>query len=125
MKRLIGGQPLYTKNEFSFSNASVLCVGTSGKAITYQIRSVHGNIGVLKDPEVEQHFNLQPINEGAVEPSVKFTTDGFSLTVDENHAENIKAIVPTHLYLFEVKDSLGTFKVSRNEWSRFSDLLCL
>lgn len=125
MKRLIGGQPLYTKNEFSFSNASVLCVGNSGKAITYQIRSEHGNIGVLKDYEIEQHFSLQPVEKDAFEPCVSLTTNGYSLTVDAVHAENIKAIVPTELYLFEVKDSLGTFTVSRNEWSRFSELLCL
>ncbi|MBI6557391.1 hypothetical protein PVE_P0329 (plasmid) [Pseudomonas veronii 1YdBTEX2] len=80
MKWLIGGQPLYTKNEFSFSNASVLCVGNSGKRSHYQMRSEHDNIGV---------------------------------------------IVPVELYLFEAKDLVGVFKVSRNAWVRFSDLLCL
>lgn len=49
MRRLIGGQQLYTMNEFSFFNATVLCVGYSGRSITDQIRSEHGNIGVLKE----------------------------------------------------------------------------
>ena len=109
MKRLIGGQPLYTKNEFNFSNATVLFVGSCGKSISYQIRSEHGNIGVLKDYEIEEHFNLQSSDVDAFEPIVKSTLDGYSLTVDGVHAENIKCIVPTDLYLFEVNSSLGIF----------------
>ncbi|TCV51498.1 hypothetical protein [Pseudomonas sp. 460] len=125
MKRLIGGQPLYTKDEFSFSNASVLCVGNRGKSITYQIRTENGNIGVLKDDEVEYWFNLYPLNEEAVEPSVNNTPDGFSLSVAVAHAENIKKIIPADMYIFQGNDSRGTFNVSSKDWSRFSELLCL
>ncbi len=78
MKRLIGGQPLYTKDALVFSNASVICVGNCGKTITYQIRSEYGNIGILKDDEVEYWFNLQPLNEEAVEPIVNDTPDSSS-----------------------------------------------
>lgn len=126
MKRLIGGQPLYTKNEFSFSNATVLCVGNSGKSITYQIRSEHGNIGVLKDYEIEEHFNLLSTDHDlAVEPIVESTREGFSLTVNAAHAENIKNLVPSDLFYLEDNESVVTFKVSRNEWNRFSELLSL
>ena len=126
MKRLIGGQPLYTKNEFSFSNATVLCVGNSGKSITYQIRSEHGNIGVLKDYEIEEHFNLRSMDQdSAVEPIVASTREGFSLTVNAAHAENIKNLVPSDLFYLEASDSVVTLNVSRNEWNRFSELLSL
>ena len=124
MKRLIGGQPLYTKNEFSFSNATVLCVGNSGKSITYQILSEHGNIGVLKD--YEEHFNLLSTDHDLpVEPIVESTREGFSLTVSTAHAENIKNLVPSDLFYLEDNESVVTFKVSRNEWNRFSELLSL
>lgn len=126
MKRLIGGQPLYTKNEFSFSNATVLCVGNSGKSITYQIRSEHGNIGVLKDYEIEEHFNLRSTDQdSAVEPIVESTREGFSLTVNAAHAENIKNLVPSDLFYLEGNKSVVTFNVSLNEWNRFSELLSL
>ncbi len=125
MKRLIGGQPLYTKDEFAFSNASVICVGNSGKSITYQIRTEHGNIGVLKDDEVEYWFNLQPLNEEAVEPIVNDTPDGFSLSVAVAHAANIKKIIPAGMYIYQDDDSQGMFNVSSKDWNRFSELLCL
>ena len=93
MRRLIGGQQLYTMNEFSFSNATVLCVGNSGRSITDQIRSEHGNIGVLKEYEIEQLFNLQPDDKGFVVPSVHSIIDGHSLKVDVIHTESIKSII--------------------------------
>ncbi|VVP32311.1 hypothetical protein [Pseudomonas fluorescens] len=126
MKRLIGGQPLYTKDECVFSNASVICVGNSGKSITYQIRSEHGNIGVLKEYEIEQWFNLQPLNEKTIELSINATSSGFSLAVAPTHAENIRAIVSEELYSFDNADSyVGTFYVNSTNWKRFSELLCL
>ena len=126
MKSLIGGQPLYTKDEFVFSNAVVICVGNSGEALTYQIRSEHGNVGILKDHEVEHWFHLQPLNEEAFEPSVNDTHEGFSLTVTKAHAVNIKTIVPADLYIYQDSDCrVGVFNVSRKDWLRFSELLCL
>lgn len=126
MKRLIAGQPLYTKDEFVFSNASVLCVGSSGRFVTYQIKSVHGNIGVLNETEVEQSFNLESLHEEATEPFVSDTSDGFVLTVGLSHAENIKMIVPSQLYTYEENNQKnGVFNVSYTNWQRFSEMLCL
>jgi hypothetical protein len=125
MKRLIGGQPLYTKNAFIFSNATVLFVGSFGKSISYQIRSEHGNIGVLKDYEIEEHFNLHSYDVGAFDPIVNSTLDGYSLSVDGMHAENIKSMVPSELYLFEGNISMGTFNVNHANWIRFSEILGL
>lgn len=125
MKRLIVGQPLHTKDELVFSNASVIGVGNRGKSVTYQIRSVYGNIGILTEEEVEQWFNLQPLNEEATEPTVNTTADGFSLTVAAAHAVNIKEFLPGDMYAYEDEGSRGKFIVGRNYWSRFSELLCL
>lgn len=125
MKRLIGGQPLYTKDAFVFSNASVIFVGNSGTTITYQIRSEHGNIGILSAVEIAQWFNLQPINEETVEPIVSETADGFALTVEKLHAANIKTIVPKEMYNFVENNFGGSFNVSSKDWSRFRDLLSL
>ncbi|WP_282366685.1 hypothetical protein [Pseudomonas sp. PS02290] len=125
MNRLIGGQPLYTNNPFIFANASVLCVGSSGKAITYQIKSEHGNIGILKDYEVEEFYDLQPVTGESFEPQVNYMDQGFTLTVGAIHAENIKQLVPEHTYAFESSGLVGIFKVKQSEWNLFSEILCL
>ncbi|GAB0075965.1 hypothetical protein I4I80_02385 [Pseudomonas syringae pv. tomato] len=125
MNRLIGGQPLYTKNEFVFANASVLCVGNSAKAITYQIVSEHGNIGILKDFEVEEFFTLHSGTHEPLEPVVCNIDEGFALTVGKTHSENIKLLVPQNSYVFESSGLVGIFKVKQSEWNRFSELLCL
>ena len=126
MKRLIGGQPLYTKDKSVFSNASVICVGNRGKSITYQIRSEHGNIGILKDNEIEQWFNLHRLGENIVRPCVIVTAGSYSLSVSEVHGENIKRIVPAELYSVERKEvNVCELNINGKNWERFSELLCL
>lgn len=126
MKRLIGGQPLYTKDESVFTDASVICVGNSRNSITYQIRSKHGNVGILTDNEVEQWFNLQKVDVVAVVPTVAEILQGFSLNVSVDHAENIKMIVSSELYNAEkLENNTCALHVSSQNWKRFCELICL
>ncbi|MBC2693592.1 MULTISPECIES: hypothetical protein [Pseudomonas] len=127
MKRLIGGQPLYSKDALVFSNASVICVGNRGKSITYQIKSEHGNVGVLNENEIEEWFDLHRTDENEVEPRLSATPgSGFSLMVNEAHAANIKTIVPVELYSIESNENdVCSFNVHSKNWTRFSELLCL
>ncbi|WP_228392829.1 hypothetical protein, partial [Pseudomonas helleri] len=73
----------------------------------------------------KSRFNLQPLNAEATEPTVNTTADGFSLTVAAAHAVNIKEFLPGDMYAYEDEGSRGKFNVGRNDWSRFSELLCL
>ncbi|PMV96434.1 MULTISPECIES: hypothetical protein [unclassified Pseudomonas] len=127
MKRLIGGQPLYTKDALVFSNASVICVGNSGKTITYQIRSEYGNIGILKENDVAEWFDLHRQEAKEEFPRVSgMPGGGFTLTVGEAHAANIKTIVPPELYSIEINDlNVCSFIVQGKHWTCFSELLCL
>jgi hypothetical protein len=126
MKRLIGGQPLYTKDQSVFSDAMIICAGNSGKCITYQIRTEHGNVGILKENEVEHWFDLSSSSDELLEPCIEMIANGYVLLVSDQHAKNITSIVPNDYYSLQLIDcKIGAFAVSTNNWKKFSELLCL
>lgn len=126
MKRLIVGQPLYTKDGRVYSNASIICVGNRGKSITYQIVTEHGNDGILLAREVEENFYLYSPDDDEQLPLVDVSPSGTgSLTVSKQHADNIAKVIPEDLFKRTDLKDVSVLKVDINDWEKFSELLCL
>lgn len=126
MKRLIVGQPLYTKDGRVYPNGIVVRVNNNAKAVSYKVQTEHQFEGIFTGKEISESFYLRRPDEDEQLPTVNILPGGGgALSVTLEHGENIQRIIPKDLYQNEIIENVSIFTVTLKSWEGFSELLCL